>query len=85
MALRARARELIGDFEGSSMTLEDATSGLLAGARSESAAALESSVRAFDEGRILLAAVSVVSVVVATLAAWLWVGKRRGESSVAAV
>ena len=74
LALRARARELVGDFEGSSMTLEDATSGLLAGARSESAAALESSVRAFDEGRILLAAVSVVSVVVATLAAWLWVG-----------
>ena len=74
LALRARARELIGDFEGSSMILEDATSGLLAGARSESAEALESSVRAFDEGRILLAAVSVVSVVVATLAAWLWVG-----------
>ena len=74
LALRARARELVGDFEGSSMTLEDATSGLLAGARSKSAAALESSVRAFDEGRILLAAVSVVSVVVATLAAWLWVG-----------
>ena len=74
LALRARARELVGDFEGSSMILEDATSGLLAGARSESAAALESSVRAFDEGRILLAAVSVVSVVVATLAAWLWVG-----------
>ena len=74
LALRARARELVGDFEGSSMTLEDATSGLRAGARSESVAALESSVRAFDEGRILLAAVSVVSVVVATLAAWLWVG-----------
>ena len=74
LALRARTGELVRDFDGSSQVLEEATSGLLAGARAESAGALESSVRAFDEGRILLVAVSVVSVVVATLAAWLWVG-----------
>ena len=74
LALRERAGDLIGDFNMSSQVLEEATSGLLEGARSESAVALESSVRTFDEGRVLLAAVSLASVVVATLAAWLWVG-----------
>ena len=31
-------------------------------------------VGSFDEGRTLLTAISVISVIVATLAAWLWVG-----------
>ena len=44
------------------------------GAREESSEALASSVRSFDEGRLLLAVISVASVVAATLAAWLWVG-----------
>ena len=35
---------------------------------------MESSVRSFDEGRLLLALISVASVIAATLAAWLWVG-----------
>ena len=74
LALRVRAREMVGDFDTSSQVLEEAASALLAGARSESAVVLESSARAFDEGRILLAAVSLASVIVATLAAWLWVG-----------
>ena len=74
LALQARSRDLLSSYESSSQTLEEATSGLLAGARDESFGALQSSVRAFDEGRILLFAVSLASVVVATLAAWLWVG-----------
>ena len=74
LALQARSRDLLSSYESSSQDLEAATSGLLAGARTESSGALQSSVRAFDEGRILLFAVSLASVVVATLAAWLWVG-----------
>ncbi len=74
LALQARSMDLLSSYESSSQDLEEATSGLLAGARDESFGALQSSVRAFDEGRILLFAVSLASVVVATLAAWLWVG-----------
>ena len=74
LALQARSRDLLSSFESSSQDLEVATLGLLTGARAESSGALESSVRAFDEGRILLFAVSIASVIVATLAAWLWVG-----------
>ena len=33
-------------------------------------------VGSFDEGRTLLTAISVISVIAATLAAWLWVGNR---------
>ncbi len=74
LALQARSRDLLMSFDTSSQTLDTATSALLAGARDESTGALQSSVRAFDEGRILLFAVSLASVIVATLAAWLWVG-----------
>ena len=35
---------------------------------------MELAVSSFDEGRTLLTAISVISVIVATLAAWLWVG-----------
>ena len=74
LALHARSNDLSANFDGSSQALESAASGLLAGARAESSGALESSLRAFDEGRLLLFAVSLASVIVATLAAWLWVG-----------
>ena len=74
LALQAQSMGLIANFDSSSQTLEEASSALLASARAESSGALESSVRAFDEGRILLLAVSLASVIVATLAAWLWVG-----------
>ena len=74
LVLQNRSKDLVARFDTSSRALEEATSGLLAGARAESAGALESSVRAFDEGRILLFVVSLASVIVATLAAWLWVG-----------
>ena len=74
LALQARIGELSADFDGSSRALEEAASALLTGARLESAGALDSSVESFDEGRALLALVSVASVVAAVLAAWLWVG-----------
>ena len=75
LALRARANELAVDFASASAALDDALSVLLAGARAESSATLESSVRSFDEGRVLLAIISVASVTAATLTAWLWVGQ----------
>ena len=74
LALQARIGELSADFDGSSRALEEAASALLTGARLESAGALDSSVESFDEGRALLALVSVASVIAAVLAAWLWVG-----------
>ena len=75
LALRSRSRELAMAFDEASAVLDGSVSGLLAGARTESSSALESSVRSFDEGRVLLAAISIASVVVATLTAWLWVGQ----------
>ena len=75
LALRARADELAADFDSASTALDDSSSVLLAGAGAESSATLESSVRSFDEGRILLAVISVASVTAATLTAWLWVGQ----------
>ena len=75
LALRARANELAADFDGASTALDDSLDVLLTGARAESSATLESSVRSFDEGRILLAVISVAAVTLATLTAWLWVGQ----------
>ena len=74
LALLSRAGELAVTFEGASATLTGSVTRLLDGAQAESSAALESSVRSFDEGRLLLALISVASVIAATLAAWLWVG-----------
>ena len=74
LALMSRGRELAVAFDGANSELTNAVSGLLEGAQAEASAALESSVRSFDEGRLLLALISVASVVAATLAAWLWVG-----------
>ena len=75
LALRSRAADLAVAFNDASVTLDGSVSGLLAGARVESSETLESSVRSFDEGRILLAVISIASVAVATLTAWLWVGQ----------
>ena len=74
LALRARIGELSTAFDDSSQVLGESTSALLSAARTEAAGALDSAVESFDEGRILLAVVSVASVVAAMLAAWLWVG-----------
>ena len=40
----------------------------------QSSESLTLAVSSFDEGRTLLTAISVISVIAATLAAWLWVG-----------
>ena len=74
LALLSRDRELAVAFDGASASLTNSVSGLVVGAQVESSAALESSARSFDEGRLLLAMISVASVIAATLAAWLWVG-----------
>lgn len=74
LALLARAGELAAAFDAAGATLSTSMTRMLEGAQAESSAALESSVRSFDEGRFLLALISVASVVAATLAAWLWVG-----------
>ena len=74
LALEARIRALSADFDDSSQILDEAVSALLSASRLESAVALDSAVESFDEGRALLAVVSVASVVAAILAAWLWVG-----------
>ena len=75
LALRAQANELAAALDERSVALEDSVTGLLAAARAESQVMLESSVRSFDEGRIILAVISVASVLAATLTAWLWVGQ----------
>ena len=66
--------ELTASFEEAGVALEVATGVLLQGARAHSSDVLGQAVQSFDQGRVLLAAISVVSVVAATLTAWLWVG-----------
>ena len=75
LALRSRANDLAAGFESASSAVDGSLDILLAGARAESSSTLESSVRSFDEGRVLLAIISVASVAAATLTAWLWVGQ----------
>ena len=74
LALDAQSAELAAEFDQGESILQNAVAGLLEGARQESELALASAVRSFDQGRVLLAVISVASVVAATLAAWLWVG-----------
>ena len=74
LALQDQNRELAASFETASAGLEGTTATLLNGARQHSSETLGLTVESFDQGRILLVVISVVSVVAATLAAWLWVG-----------
>ena len=74
LALEAQAAELAAEFDQRESVLQNAVAGLLDGARQESELALAAAVHSFDQGRVLLAVISVASVVAATLAAWLWVG-----------
>ncbi len=74
LALLERAAELSGSFDEASAALEDSVSALLSNAGTQSATALGSAVNAFDQGRLLLTLISIVSVVAATLASWIWVG-----------
>ncbi len=74
LSLRERAVELAEAFDESSATLDGTVSVLLSNAGENSSSTLGSAVNTFDQGRLLLTLISVASVVVATLAAWLWVG-----------
>ena len=74
LVLEANVRDLAASFDVSSAALENSVSSLLAASNAHSSEALGLAVSSFDEGRTLLTAISVISVIVATLAAWLWVG-----------
>ena len=74
LALADQGRELAASFDTAGATLETSVSTLLDGARAHSSETLDLAVQTFDQGRVLLAVISIVSVVAATLAAWLWVG-----------
>ncbi len=74
LALLERAAELSVSFDDVSASLEDSVSALLSSAGAQSATALGSAVNTFDQGRLILTLISIVSVVAATLASWIWVG-----------
>ena len=74
LALEERTAELSTAFDEASEALEGSVSVLLLGAEEESSTTLAEAVSSFDQGRLLLTLISVVSVIAATLAAWVWVG-----------
>ncbi len=74
LALEDGIGSLAASFDTASAALTDDVSNLTTAAEQYSAESLELAVSSFDEGRTLLTAISVISVIVATLAAWLWVG-----------
>ena len=74
LALRDRSVSLAASFDESSAAAEASVSDLLAGSRALSSETVELAVSSFDQGRLLLTVISVISVIAATLAAWLWVG-----------
>ena len=74
LLLMEENRRLAVDLTSAGAVLEGETQSLLDGARAHSSEALGLAVQSFDQGRVLLAVISVVSVIAATLAAWLWVG-----------
>ena len=74
LALADQRADLIGLFGESSTALDTATSTLLEQTQAYSTETLGQAVQSFDEGRVLLAVISIVSVVAATIAAWFWVG-----------
>ena len=74
LVLETNIRELAASFDESSAALESSVTALLTASGEHSSEALGLAVSSFDEGRTLLAGISVVSVIAATLAAWIWVG-----------
>ncbi len=74
LGLQEQAAGLGQDFEQSAAALQDSVTTLLGEARAESASTLDAAVASFDQGRVLLAVISIASVIAATMAAWLWVG-----------
>ena len=74
LALESNFRDLALTFDATRLVLEESVSSLLSASSAHSSESLDAAVGSFDEGRTLLTAISVLSVMVATLAAWLWVG-----------
>ena len=74
LALEAQRVELTALFDGHSQDLESETNILLEQAQTHASETLNRSVESFDQGRILLAVISIVSMAAATIAAWFWVG-----------
>ena len=74
LVLETNIRELAASFEESSAALDSSVTSLLTASSAHSSEALGLAVSSFDEGRTLLAGISVISVIAATLAAWIWVG-----------
>ncbi len=74
LALWANVANLTTSFADASAALDGSVSSLLAASRAQSADTLGLAGSSFDQGRLLLTVISVISVVAATLAAWLWVG-----------
>ena len=74
LVLETNIRELAESFDESSAALESSVTSLLTASSAHSSEALGLAVSSFDEGRTLLAGISVISVIAATLAAWIWVG-----------
>ena len=74
LVLENNTRELAASFHLSSNELQSSVASLLEASGAESSEALGLAISSFDEGRTLLAGISVISVIAATLAAWIWVG-----------
>ena len=74
LALEANIDSLAESFDTSSVTLTNSVSDMLEASGAHSSESLGLAVSSFDEGRTLLTAISVIGVIAATLAAWLWVG-----------
>ncbi len=72
--VEARIRDSAVSFDEASATLNSAVATLLVAARDHSSETIGLAVSSFDEGRTLLTGISVISVIIATLAAWIWVG-----------
>ncbi len=74
LLLRSQIGEISARFDSASRDLDASVTNLVSGASSQSNAALESAGATFDFGRVLLAVISVGSVLAAIIASWVWVG-----------
>ena len=74
LALRVPDQNRVAAVGSASALLDGSVSILLERASSHNAEAVGLTVLSFDQGRVWLAVISIVSVAAATLASWLWVG-----------
>ena len=74
LAIRIPDQDRVAAVASASALLEGSVSVLLERASSLNSEAVGLTVLSFDQGRVWLAVISIVSVVAAILASWLWVG-----------